>query len=59
MHPLIATLANGSSSVWEAATLAVAAIATSRVRAAKPRHVELDGRLLKDIGVEPGSITWM
>ena len=59
MHPLIATLANGSSNVWEATTLAVAAIATSRLRKAKPRQVELDDRLLKDIGVDPGSITWM
>ena len=60
MNPLLSTFANGTVQIWEAAVLMMAAAA---VHAAPPstkrRRAELDSRTLKDIGVEPGSITWL
>ena len=59
MHPWIATLADGTAHVWDAATMIVATFAAAGPRKPKGRQVELDRRTLKDIGVEPGAITWV
>ena len=60
MYPLFSTIANGTVQIWEAAVLMMAA-ATVRVPPPrrKRRDAQLDSSTLKDIGVEPGSITWM
>ena len=59
MTPLFSTIANGTVQIWEAAALmAVAAVRMPPPRK-KRRAEQLDNRTLKDIGVEPGSITWM
>ena len=59
MNSFVATLANGTVQIWEAAALmAVAAVRMPPPRK-KRRAEQLDNRTLKDIGVEPGSITWM
>jgi hypothetical protein len=59
MYPLFSTIANGTVQIWEAAML----MAAASVRVPPPRKkrlpAQLDSRTLKDIGVEPGSITWM
>ena len=59
MNSFVATLANGTVQIWEAAAL----MAAAAVRVPSPRKerraAQLDSRTLKDIGVEPGSITWM
>jgi len=59
MSPLFSTIGNGTVQIWEAALL----IAVASVRVPPPRKkrraAQLDSRTLKDIGVEPGSITWM
>jgi hypothetical protein len=59
MFTLFSTITNGTVQIWEAAAL----MAAETVRVAPPRKkrrdAELDGRTLKDIGVEPGSITWL
>jgi hypothetical protein len=61
MSPLFSTIANGTVQIWEAAMLMAAA---TSVHAPAPRDknhrdAQLDNRTLKDIGVEPGSITWL
>ena len=60
MSPLLSTLSNGTVQIWEAAML-MAAAATVHAPAprTKRRGAQLDNRTLKDIGVEPGSITWL
>ena len=59
MSPLFSTIGNGTVQIWEAAALmAVAAVRMPPPRK-KRRAEQLDNRTLKDIGVEPGSITWM
>ncbi len=59
MNPLLSTIANGTVQIWEAAAL----MAAATVRLPPPRRslrdAQLDSRTLKDIGVEPGSITWL
>jgi hypothetical protein len=59
MTPLFSTIGNGTVQIWEAAML----MAAAAVHVPPPRHkrraAQLDSRTLKDIGVEPGSITWM
>ena len=61
MYPLLGTFANGTVQIWEAALLMAAATSahTPAPRKDKRRHAQLDGHTLKDIGVEPGSITWL
>ena len=59
MAPLFSTVANGTVQIWEAALLmAAAAVHVSSPRK-KRRDVSLDAHTLKDIGIEPGSITWL
>ena len=60
MYPLFSTIGNGTVQIWEAAVLMMAA-ATVQARPPrnKRRDAQLDSRTLKDIGVEPGSITWL
>ena len=61
MNPLFSTFANGTVQMWEA-TMLMAAAASVRApapRKDKRRHAQLDSRTLTDIGVEPGSITWL
>ena len=59
MSPLVSTIANGTVQIWGAAVL----MAAAAVRVPAPRKkrcaAQLDRRTLKDIGVEPGSITWL
>ena len=59
MNPLFSTIGNGTVQIWEAvALMAVAAVRVPPPRR-KRREAQLDGWTLKDIGVEPGSITWL
>jgi len=58
MSPLFSTIGNGTVQIWEAALL-IAAAAVRVPPPSKKRRDALDSRTLKDIGVEPGSITWM
>ena len=59
MNSFVATIADGTVQIWEAALL----MAAAAVRVPPPRKtrrdVQVDSRTLTDIGVEPGSITWM
>ncbi len=61
MYPLLSTIANGTVQIWEAAILmaAAASVHAPPPRKKKRRDAQLSSRALKDIGVEPGSITWM
>jgi hypothetical protein len=59
MSPLFSTIANGTVQIWEAAALMAAATVRVPPPRRKRRDAQLDGRTLKDIGVEPGSITWL
>jgi hypothetical protein len=60
MTPLISAIANGTGQFWTAVTLfAVGAVHTPPPKKKRSRPAHLDWRTLKDIGVEPGSITWM
>ena len=59
MHSLATTIASGTGQLWEAAVLMAAAAVRASPRRKKRREVPLDDRTLKDIGVEPGSITWL
>jgi hypothetical protein len=58
MHQLMSTIANGPGQFWEAA-LWVAAATVHVPPRRKRRDEQLDSSTLKDIGVEPGSITWL
>ena len=59
MSPLFSTIGNGTVQIWEAAALMAAATVRVPPPRKKRRAAQLDGRTLKDIGVEPGSITWL
>ena len=61
MSPLLSTISNGTVQIWEAVILVTAAtsVHTPAPRKVKRRDAQLDSRTLKDIGVEPGSITWL
>jgi uncharacterized protein YjiS (DUF1127 family) len=59
MYPLLSTIANGTVQIWEAAALMAAATVHVPPPRRKRRVAQLDNRTLKDIGVEPGSITWL
>jgi hypothetical protein len=61
MNHLVSTLADGTVHIWEAAAVVAAAIAFRGTpnQTTKTRQAELDTWTLKDIGVEPGAITWM
>ena len=59
MSPLFSTIGNGTVQIWEAAMLVAAAAVRVPPPSKKRRDAQLDSRTLKDIGVEPGSITWM
>jgi hypothetical protein len=58
MHQLINTIANGPGQFWAALLMAAATVRVLPPRK-KRRAAQLDRRMLKDIGVEPGSITWL
>jgi hypothetical protein len=59
MNPLLSTIANGTVQIWEAAIcMAVSTVHVPPPRR-KRRDAQLDSSTLKDIGVEPGSITWL
>ena len=59
MSPLFSTIANGTVQIWEAAALMVTAAVRVPPPRKKQRTAQLDSRTLKDIGVEPDSITWL
>jgi hypothetical protein len=61
MNPLVSLITNGTVQAWEAAAFVAAAIAVRMApeRMKRPRQSNVDKRVLKDIGVEPGSITWI
>jgi hypothetical protein len=59
MNPLLTTIANGTGQIWEAALWMAAATVHVPPPRRKRRDARLDSRTLKDIGVEPGSITWL
>jgi hypothetical protein len=58
MQQLISSIANGPGQFWAAMLMAAAAVRVP-LPTTKRRAGQLDGRTLKDIGVEPGSITWL
>ena len=59
MNSFVATIADGTVQIWGATVLMVAAAVRVPSPRNKRRAAQLDNRTLKDIGVEPGSITWM
>jgi hypothetical protein len=60
MYPLFSTIANGTVQIWEAAIFMAAATSVHAPPPRKKRRAaQLDSRTLKDIGVDPGSITWI
>ena len=59
MSPLFSTITNGTVQFWEAAMLMAAATVRVPAPRKKRRDAQLDSRTLTDIGVEPGSITWL
>ena len=59
MNSFVATIADGTVQIWEAAALMAAATVRVPPPRRKQRDPQLDNRTLKDIGVEPGSITWL
>jgi hypothetical protein len=59
MNPLLSTFANGTVQIWEAALCMAAATVHVPPPRKKRRDAQLDSSTLKDIGVEPGSITWL
>ena len=59
MNPLLSTFANGTVQIWEAVALMAVAVIPVIPRRSKRRHVELDNHTKHDIGIEPGSITWL
>ena len=58
MHQLISTITSGPGQLWAAALMAAATVRVPPP-SKKRLDVQLDSRTLKDIGVEPGSITWL
>ena len=59
MIPLVSTIADGTVQIWKVAVFMAAAAVHARPPRKKRRDAQLDSRTLKDIGVEPGSITWL
>lgn len=59
MNSFVATIADGTVQIWGAALLMTAAAVRVPPPRKKRRNAQFDSRTLKDIGVEPGSITWM
>jgi hypothetical protein len=59
MNSFVATIADGTVQIWGATVLMVAATVRVPSPRKERRAAQLDIRTLKDIGVEPGSITWM
>ena len=59
MAPLFSTIVNGTVQNCEAAILLAAAALPIAWGHKKRRYVPLDGHTKQDIGVEPGSITWL
>jgi hypothetical protein len=60
MTPPISAIANGTVQFWAAVTLfAIGAVHTPPRKKKRSGPTHLDRCTLKDIGVEPGSITWM
>jgi hypothetical protein len=59
MFTLFSTITNGTVQVWEAAALMAAATVRAPPPRRKRRAAQLGRSTLKDIGVEPGSITWL
>mgnify|MGYP001823434310 FL=1 len=59
MYPLFSTFANGTVQIWEAALCMAAATVHVPPPRRKRRDAQLDSCTLRDIGVEPGSITWL
>ena len=58
MYQLISTSASGCGQLSAAMLMAAALVRVPPPRKTR-RDAQLDIRTLKDIGVEPGSITWM
>ena len=60
MNSFVATIADGTVQIWEAAALMAVAISVHAPPPHKKRRAaQLDSQTLKDIGVESGSITWL
>ena len=59
MYPLFSTIVDGTVQIWGATVLMASAAVRVPPPRKKRRAAQLDSRTLKDIGVEPGSITWM
>ena len=59
MYPLFSTIANGTVQIWAAALCMATATVHVPPPRRKQRDAQLDSSTLKDIGVEPGSITWL
>ncbi len=59
MNPLVSTIAIGTIQLWEALTLIAADIVPVPSWRPKPRHIELCRHEKKDLGIEPGAITWL
>lgn len=59
MTPLVSTIANSPFQMWEALAILAASFTPVFVVGAKSRHVELDRHTKQDIGLQPGSITWI
>jgi hypothetical protein len=59
MTPLFNTIANGTVQIWEATLCMAAATVYVPPPRKNRRAAQLDSRTLKDLGVEPGSITWL
>ena len=59
MNTLVSTIANSPFQVWEALAVLAASFTPVFAVAAKSRHVELDHHTKHDIGLQPGSITWI
>ncbi len=64
MSPFMTTLLNTSANLIEAPVLIATAIVAGALRPARtapkgPKPGDIDQHTLTDIGVEPGSITWL
>jgi hypothetical protein len=59
MNSLFSTIANSPFQMWEALTIMAASFTPVFAVGAKLRHVELDRHTKHDIGLQPGSITWI
>lgn len=61
MNPLVSTFTTSAVHVWEAVTVLAAAVVFRDMpeQALKTQRATLDGHTQRDIGVEPGSITWL